>query len=370
MRINNRAGIDFIKSMPRCTEHLINYNSRCYVGRSDLIKAYKNSKPISDKQKSEIRRFWKPYLNTLKARLAFDMRWFDVYNRTNVFGADLTTYVPDGYYYAIIDKCLTNGIDAYTMDDKNLYDLYFHDINQPATIVRKVRGVYLDVDYNIISEDEAIEKCVNSKSVVIKPSVNAWAGKGIVFWHEEDGIQSLRKAFSEKGSVVVQDRIKQHEFMAQFTDSCVNTMRIVTLLWNNEIHITSSVLIMGGAAAKTNHLHGGGIVCGILPNGHLREIAFDGNLNEYRQHPNGIVFANVRIPNYDKCVALVKKLAPRMIGISKLLNWDITLDQNGEPLLIEVNLTFGGSVQIAAGPAFGNMTVEILNYVTRTGIWK
>ena len=368
--MNKRSIISFIKSRPRYAEHLINYNSRCNGGKSDLAKSYKNSKPISDKQKSEIRRFWKPYLNTWKARHAFDMRWFDVYNRTNVFGADLATYIPDGYYYAVADMALTNSLEANTMDDKNLYDLYFHDVNQPATIVRKVRGVWLDDAYSIVTENEAVDRCVSNKSVIIKPSVNACAGTGIVIWREEDGAQTLRKALSESSCVVVQDLIKQHEFMASFTDSCVNTMRIVTLLWDNEVIITSSVLIMGGAAAKTNHLHGGGIVCGILPNGYLRKTAFDGSLNEYHRHPNGIVFAEARIPNYDKCVALVKKLAPRMNGISKLLNWDITLDRNGDPLLIEVNLTWGGSVQIAAGPAFGDKTEEILNYVTRTGVWK
>lgn len=355
---------------PKCVEYLMSYRRRYIFSTSDLRKAYNKAKPISDKQKSEIKRFWRPYLNTLKARHAFDIRWFDVYNRTNIFGADLVNYIPDGFYYAMVDQSLTGWRDANTFDDKNLYDLYFSDVNQPATIVRKVRGVYMDTGYGIISESDAVDKCMKNKSVIIKPSVNACAGKGIVIWHEEDGNESLRKALSGNSSVVVQNLIKQHDFMASFTDSCVNTMRIVTLLWGDEILITSSVLIMGGANAKTNHLHGGGIVCGILPDGRLREIAFDGNLNEYRQHPNGIVFAEAKIPNYEKCVALVKKLAPRMSGISKLLNWDVTLDQNGEPLLIEVNLTWGGSVQIAAGPAFGDRTEEILDYVTRTGVWK
>lgn len=110
---------------------------------------------------------------------------------------------------------------------------------------------------------------------------------------------------------------------------------------------------------------GGGIVCGILPDGQLREFAFDGKLNEYARHPNGLVFSQAKVPNYDKCISLVKRLAPRMSGIAKLLNWDVTLDQNGEPLLIEVNLTWGGSVQIAGGPAFGDMTKEVLDCINR-----
>ncbi len=54
-----------------------------------------------------------------------------------------------------------------------------------------------------------------------------------------------------------------------------------------------------------------------------------------------------------------------MSGVAKLLNWDITLDQNSEPILIEVNLTWGGSVQIASGPAFGEITKDVLDYVVK-----
>lgn len=363
--MDKRDIVKLIKSTPNKAWNLLDYNSRCNAGHADLMKGYKNSRPITKEQEIAIKAFWKPYLNTWKRKYAFDMRWFDIYNRTNVFGADLTKYIPDGYYYAIVDKCLTNGLEANTVDDKNLYNLYFHDVNQPTTIVRKVNGVYLDTDYNIISEDEAVMKCVKNKAVIIKPTINSCAGAGIVIWRDKDDVLSLRKALSESRNVIAQDIIRQHDFFASFTDSCVNTMRIVTLLWDNEIMITSSVLIMGGPNAITNHLHGGGIVCGILPDGRLREIAFDGNLNEYRQHPNGVVFAESKIPNYDKCIALVKKLAPRMSGVAKLLNWDITLDQNSEPILIEVNLTWGGSVQIASGPAFGEITKDVLDYVVK-----
>ena len=165
---------------PKCVEYLMSYRRRYIFSTSDLRKAYNKAKPISDKQKSEIKRFWRPYLNTLKARHAFDIRWFDVYNRTNIFGADLVNYIPDGFYYAMVDQSLTGWRDANTFDDKNLYDLYFSDVNQPATIVRKVRGVYMDTGYGIISESDAVDKCMKNKSVIIKPSVNACAGKGIV----------------------------------------------------------------------------------------------------------------------------------------------------------------------------------------------
>lgn len=112
-------------------------------------------------------------------------------------------------------------------------------------------------------------------------------------------------------------------------------------------------------------MHGGGIVCGILPSGQLRNIAFDGKLNSYEKHPNGQVFSEIVIPNFNECVDMVKGLAPRLGRISKLLNWDVTLDKDGNPILIEVNITWGGSVQIAAGPALGDLTEEILGEIAK-----
>lgn len=360
-----------IKSAPRKFDELINYFSRCNGGHADLVKGLPNARPIDSAAKLHIDEFWKPYLNTWKKKHAFDIHWFDIYNRTNLFGFDLAHYIPDSYYYAIVDKCLTNALDARVLDDKNLYDLYFGDVNQPATIARKIKGVYMDMNYGVNTEDEVIEHCIANGAVIIKPSIDACGGEEIVFWRKDQNTkEDLQRALSKAENIVVQDLIKQHKFLAGFTNSCVNTMRIITLLWDGEVTITSAVLIMGGPTAKTNHLHGGGIVCGILPDGKLRHTAFDGKLNEYQAHPNGQVFSEVTIPNYEKCIALVKRLAPRLSGMAKLLNWDITLDENGEPLLIEVNITWGGSVQIAGGPALGDKTKEVLEYVNKHGVWK
>lgn len=369
--MDKRSIIRGIKAFPRRLEEHMSYQSRCNGGHDDLVKALPQASPVTVEQKQRIEAFWKAYLTTWKEKKAFDLRWFDIYNRTNVFGFKLEQYIPDSYYYAIVDNCLTNTLDAPVLDDKNLYDLLFHDVNQPLTLIRKSGGVILDNQYNPISEDEALRCCVANGRVILKPSVDAMAGQGIEIWQEgRDDIKRLRQLIARTPNLVVQDFIRQHPFLSAFTDSCVNTMRIVTLLWEGEVKVTTAVLIMGGPKAKTNHLHGGGIVCGILPDGQLRHTAFDGQLNEYKVHPNGIRFADVRIPNYDKCIDLVKRLAPRMAGVSKFLNWDLTLDENGEPLLIEVNLTWGGSVQIAAGPAFGDMTREVLDYVKREGRWK
>jgi len=336
---------------------------RFEAGDKDLQKGLHQGQQISKEQEEAILEFWKPYLSSKMEKKTFDPRWFNIYNKTNVFGHDLRFYIPDSYQYCILDPFLNKTRECRIIDDKNMYDLYFPDAPMPRTICRKNHELFLDPYYNIISVDEAVRLCAQEGKVIIKRSKNSAAGDGIQYWdinvYSKD---KLREMLLSKDVFIVQEIIQQHKILASFCDSCVNTFRLITLLFNDTVHVVSAVMIMGGKGAKTNHLHRGGIVCGIYPDGRLRDTAFDGKLNVYQTHPNGMKFSDVVIPNYDKCVALVKKYAPRLVETAHFIGWDLTLDHQGHPILIEPNMTLNGSVQIAAGPTFGELTPQVLEF--------
>lgn len=334
-------------------------------GKRDLLKGLPMSAPISATQKNEILSYWKPYLNNWIAKYSWDIRWFDIYNKTNVFDFDLRRYIPDSYYYCVVDRFFNKSQAAPHLDDKNLYDLYFHNIPQPKTICRKEEVVYMNATYNIIDESAVVHLCKDAGKVILKPSVTACAGAGICVWDSSKNTETeLLNMLHTRPYFVVQEFLNQSPSLSQFNASTVNTMRIVTLLFQGEIHIVTAVLICGGKDAVTNHLHAGGICCGIHPDGHLFHTAFDGKLNQYLVHPNGAVFADCVIPNYAQCVDLVKSIAPRLCHTSRMIAWDVTLDEHNQPVLIEANLRWGGSVQIAAGPVFGDMTEDVLKEIT------
>ena len=71
------------------------------------------------------------------------------------------------------------------------------------------------------------------------------------------------------------------------------------------------------------------------------------------------------IPNFDLCKGLVKRLAPRFANISQLCSWDIAIGQDGHPILIETNMSYGqvDFHQLCNGPIFGEFTLEILDMV-------
>ena len=338
-------------------------------GRRDLLKGLANGSPISNEQKSEIIAYWQPYLNSCLARYSWDIRWYDIYNKVNVFGSNLTHFVPDSYYYCVVDRFFNNAVAAQALDDKNLYDLLLNDAPQPKTICRRIGDVLLDNQYKVISLEQAMTACKQAGKIILKPSLGTCAGAGISVWNGKIEKEEVLKSILQiPRSFVVQDFVEQSKSLSQFNATCVNTRRIVTLLFQGEVHVVSQVVIMGGKEALTNHLHRGGLVCGIMSDGRLRELAFDGNLTMYKQHPNGQVFADCQLPNYHKCIDLVKAMAFRVSQVSKLVAWDVTLNADDEPLIIETNLSWGGSVQVAGSPALGDITDEVLQYIAKQKI--
>ena len=345
------------------------FKSRYNDGAADLKKGLGKGLPITNDQKDEILAFWDPFLNTRLTRKAFDIRWFDIYNRINVFKFDLKQYIPDSFYYCIVDPFFSDFRAAQAVDDKNLYDLLCGDVRQPRTICRKIGDLFLNERYNVITEEAAIKKCLDEEAFIIKPSVGTCSGSGIRKYKGVDvDFESLRKSFHDYKSFVIQEYVKQHCSLSRFNDTCVNTLRLVSLVLDREVIVTASVVIMGGKNAVTNHLHRGGLVCGIKDDGSLRETAFDGKLNQYSVHPGGVVFSESSIPGYHACVDTVKKLAPRFCQVSRLIGWDFTIGVDGSPVLIETNLSWGGLVQIASGPVFGDLTPEVLTYMRNQGM--
>lgn len=345
------------------------FKNRYKDGANDLQKGHSKGLAINEDQKETILAFWSRYLINRETRHSFDIRWFDIYNKANLFGFELKYYIPDSFLYCVVDPFFSDYRSAQAVDDKNLYDLLFYDVKQPRTVCRKIHDSFLDPSYRIISEERAIDLCRDCGKVIIKPAIDTCAGAGLIKWdRQSDEEDSLKQAFHSDRSLVIQEYIEQHPDLSAFNPSCVNTLRLITLFFEGRVYLLSSAVIMGGENAVTNHLHRGGLICGILENGRLRPVAFDGRLNQYERHPNGIIFSECCIPGYSECVDIVKRIAPRMSQTSKLISWDFTIDRSGNPVLIETNLSWGGSIQLATGPLLGDLTPEVFDYMLKKGM--
>ena len=98
---------------------------------------------LDESENREIHAFWAPFL---RGRSLFDFRYFSFYKYVQSMSKTqwpLSYYIPDDFWEVYVDAFLTNPKKSKVVDDKNLYDLYFYDINQPRTIFRKIGDVFL-----------------------------------------------------------------------------------------------------------------------------------------------------------------------------------------------------------------------------------
>ena len=160
---------------------------------------------------------------------------------------------------------------------------------------------------------------------------------------------------------LAQEVMEQHPVLRKLNDSSLNTVRIVSFLFEGEVYVLSSILRMGGSGARVDNIGAGGHSCAIGPDGRLSKLAVNRKSEWVEDNGKGTRFEDVVVPSYDKAVELVKRLHRRLAHF-KIIGWDIGIDKEGEPVLIEFN-TNPGQNQYSCGPTFGDLTDRVLEDV-------
>lgn len=340
----------------------ITYRRNRYSRKQDLRKLlYNVSNKIDRVKRQEIIDFWKQYTTDV------DYTFFDVFNSV-YSGENLKYFIPHDVFYSKVDAFFSQKERrrAEHFDDKNMYDIYFHDVKQPKTIIHKCDDIYLDNCYNIITKEKVLSLCKECGNVIIKKSVDSEGGAGIKFWNKfENRIEELDRLIDSTNNILISEVIKQHHSINKIHKESINTIRLMSLIYKNEVLILSSIIRIGVGDSKVDNASSGGVFCGINDDGTLKEYSYNEFLERFEVHPGSIKYSDVRIENFTKCKDLVKLLAPRLSSISKLCSWDIAIGEDGEPILIEANPTYGSITvhQLCNGPIFGDRTPEILDFV-------
>ena len=96
----------------------------------------------------------------------------------------------------------------------------------------------------------------------------------------------------------------------------------------------------------------------------MSNVAYNTLGEKFTSHPNGGEFAQIKFDFMDKVKKLVKEAAQRFPHF-RLIGWDIAIDENDEPLIIEANLTMSSLdvIETVCGPVFGEYTEQVLHEV-------
>lgn len=270
------------------------------------------------------------------------------------------------------------------LSDKNLIDFIFEKaliensgIKTPTTVGGCSSGFYFDNSREPVSMDLFLEIMKRYTGYcIIKPSVGESSGHGVRLLNLEMGGgdlisgDSIEKIIQGYGTdFIIQERLKECEDWAVLNPSSLNTVRIITYRVSGEIHATDAIMRIGRNGSYLDNAHAGGMYIAVNKDGTLHKYAqVYGFGNRYDKHPDsGIEFGNHKISHMSKVREAALKLHRCLPSIG-FVNWDFIVNDEGDVVVIEANLSCGSVwlIQNTHGKGvFGDDTPEMIKMISK-----
>ncbi|MBR2954350.1 MAG: hypothetical protein IKC45_08220 [Clostridia bacterium] len=329
-----------------------------YLFNRELAHFEGINNPLSVDYQKKIDDLWKKRYN-----IRVDKRWFAHF--THCYGEESPYYIPDNIFHSIIEPYFNRDEYVRCMSNKNYFEKWLPDLKHVVTIVRNVKNVWYDADFNVLTAEQVVEKLSTYNECVAKPSVDSAGGAGVQFITEKMDVQKLlelKNSFTN--DFVIQEVLKQHECLNEIYPYSVNTIRIMTFNWHGKIHVLSPLLRMGVNGKRVDNMVSGGVNCAIRPDGTLCNKLYNAIGTLFEGHPNSGSMDDKKIENF-QAVVDAACTSHKQLPYMGIISWDFALNQEGEPVLVEFNMKPQGLDlhQRENGPLFGDMTVAVLDEV-------
>ena len=289
----------------------------------------------------------------------------------------------DDLFHAIIDPIINDKVSLPVYLNKNLYEKTMPQCSFPHCIIRNMNGDYLDGEYKDLQMNESLfnkmiidnPRLIQKGRFIIKPALNTGRGRGVhlfcykdMKWVSDDNktlsFNYLNKEY--KSDFIIQECIEPSDFVRQFNPSSYSTFRIFTYrsVKDGNIHFLCGCLRIGDVGSFRDNVSTGGYAIPILEGGVLASYASNGTRKRY-SIINGVDLGEktYKIPNFDKILAMAFEGA-KMNPLNRVLCFDIILDMNNMPHIIEYNLKAQTivTIQTTYKTFFFFYTDEIIEY--------
>lgn len=190
---------------------------------------------------------------------------------------------------------------------------------------------------------EDFEMFIKKHNTVFAKPVDDFGGHGIrkIVFEDVTDYPALHKELIEQGSTLVEEGIRQHPELSALNPTSINTIRMVTILHNEESHHMYSLIRVGDGSGVVDNISSGGMYAPVWEDGKIAKPAFcDATGLYYDKHPyTNIPFAGFNVPCYDEAVELVRRAA-FVVPEIQYVGWDVAISEDG-PLLVEGNVIPG-----------------------------
>lgn len=251
-----------------------------------------------------------------------DYLYFGLYQLS---GRYRETYITRGINNRLVSS-LNSKQDMHKLDNKNEFNELFAD--------------YLKRDWIFLTNNNQQEfyKWIKNHKVIIAKPNNGSGGKGIIKLDTSDfpSADHLYQYLCENHLHLIEEVVKQKDYLNKIHDKSVNTIRIITITNGYETSILTSFLRVGNGSFVDNTCSGGMVVPIDIETGKTKYPGTDLFEHVYYKHPiSNKDLVGVKIKDWDECVELVKK-ASKLCPTLKYIGWDVAVSVDG-PCLIEAN---------------------------------
>ena len=262
------------------------------------------------------------------------------------------------------------------IEDKNILPLIANSVGvkSPRVILSCCYGLYRDEENKPITKNEFINSLSNCGKIFIKPSVDSDSGNGCFISNFVGGFDTITNNSSEDiinsigNNFVVQEVITCHKSVRDIFPNSVNTLRVITYKWNGNIEVMPVIMRIGRGNAFVDNAHAGGIFIAVDNDGTLHNTAFTEFCYKFYEHPDTkIKFEGYKIIGVEKVIEAAKKMHAAIPQLGSY-NWDFTIGEHGEPVLIETNVNGGGIwvIEMAHGKGpFGENIESVLKWIRK-----
>lgn len=173
-------------------------------------------------------------------------------------------------------------------------------------------------------------------TVVTKEPVGQ-AGTGVHRYHaaEVEDWTQFHRGLLERGEILVEEVIRQHDDLAAVCPGTVNTTRVTAFFDGSTTHILAMAQKFGRGAVS-DQMTFGGFYTMLDENGHALGAGYDSHGHVHELHPDsGVRIADFQLPMIDEVKAFVDQVA-RVVPQVQYVGWDIVVGPDG-PVLVEGN---------------------------------
>ncbi|GEM_PF-3714399 len=347
-----KSGIVKLKRSVDARRHLSKQLKRI---RGDIKSSRDPIPPLTPAQEKSIKDFWSAY----GFDISCDWHRF-LYAKT---GSEKPEFITNSVFYSGILAKLNDKRLAGAWSDKAYLDRFVHAARTPRCVIRNASGRFLNRDFALVTMREAESIMNKYDALVIKPTIYTHTGNGVKLLNKPYDLAAIHKEY--KSDYVIQLPIRQDERMKLLNSSSVNTIRINSALLDGEGVIMSCFVKVGQAGKFADNSGNSRFFIGIDPEtGRFFDYAIDHDMNKHDSIPSGFSFGGTPVPAFDRIKTMIDA-AHRCIPHFGLAFWDVCIEEDGEPSIIEVNLRDPDIIiaQATGTPFLGKYTSRVMEYI-------